>query len=76
MEDRKFPKHRVDELIRLALIYAIQDREGMAEADPLGAGPEAADLALQMEAYLLKRYGQETMQRKSSRIPSVSIFDL
>jgi hypothetical protein len=45
------------ELVRLALIFAIQDREGYAHADPGPAGDEAAALAKELRAYHKRRFG-------------------
>lgn len=64
------------ELIRRAMHYAIQDRDGMAEADPGPYGREAAELAKQFRAYLLKEYGEEPHGDITARLPSISIVDI
>lgn len=73
-------KRTASELIELALIYAVQDREAMADA--WDAGPERADalaLAKELRAYHRKRYGKAHLtdrERAMGSAISVSIFDL
>lgn len=68
------------ELIELALIYAVQDREAMAAAWSIG--PERDDalaLVKELRAYHHKRYGKKYLTRQErdlANAPTVSIFDL
>lgn len=45
-------KRSKSELLRLALLYAAQDREGYAESDSGPEGREAADLAREFRALM------------------------
>ena len=68
-------KYTVDELLRLACIYAQQDRETLAgccaEDDP--AGIEARNLAQQIAAYRLKRWGKTKLESVMETMVNVPV---
>lgn len=57
-------KLKVSELLRLACIYAEDDRLGYADAYPAGAPEraEALDLVRQLRAYRTKRWGKSKLE--------------
>lgn len=75
-------RRRDSELIRLALICAIRDRDSYAEGDPGEYGEKARKLSEEFRSLLLRRFGEVTPDDKmrederSGKIRSVSIFDL
>ena len=59
-------KHTVDELTRLAFLYAEQDRESTGT-------PEGAELAAQFKAYRLKHWGRTAFEEAMEAAKSISI---
>ncbi len=57
-------KLRVDELTRLAFIWAEQDRDAMADAWPKGSVERAEALAVlkQLRDYRMKRWGRTRLE--------------
>lgn len=60
----KFRRLRVDELTRLAFLWAEQDRAAMAHAWAKGTPEraEAENQRLQLNAYRMKRWGRTQME--------------
>lgn len=64
------------DLVRMALVYAIGDRDAYADS---GAGPysaEAAQEAAEFRAYLKSRFNYVTANDRLNDVPSVSIYDI
>jgi hypothetical protein len=67
------------ELVRLALVYAVQDREGFAQCAHDEPAKHAAGLAKKFRAYHKKRYGFDHMSQMEADMESaesVSIFEI
>jgi len=67
------------ELVRLALIYAVQDREGFSECSNDEAAKEAGRLAKAFRAYHKRRFGGDYMtelERDVAQASVVSVFSL
>jgi hypothetical protein len=69
-------KWSVSELLRLACIYAEQDRMAMAEADGGEYGQEAKQLALAIRKYRIKRWGTTALEEDLKNTTSIDIKDI
>ena len=69
-------KRSVDELLFLACIFAEQDRTGMADCDKGENGQEAAQLAKEIRAYRLKRWGHTRLEREMESAERVPLTDI
>jgi len=69
-------KRSVSELLRLACIYAEQDRIGMAHCDGGEEGKKAAQLAKEIRAYRLKRWGRTALESDLDGAYSIDIKDI
>lgn len=61
------------ELIRLAMIYAEQDRANMAECDNGEEGRKAASLAKEFRAYRMKHWGPTSFEVALENAPLVEV---
>jgi hypothetical protein len=61
------------ELIRLAMIYAEQDRSNMAECDSGEEGQKAATLAREFHAYRMKHWGATTFEAAIANATTVDV---
>lgn len=67
----------VEELIRLAMVYAEQDRRSFAEANGSNqVAAEANELADAFRAYRMKRWGRTTMEAQLDSATLVPIDEL
>lgn len=67
------------ELVRLALVYAVQDRESFAQCAHDAVAKDASRLAKRFRAYHKKRYGFDYMsqiEEDMAKATAVSIYDL
>lgn len=68
----------VDELTRLAFIWAEQDRSAMAEAWPAGSKERVKAWAhvKQLRAYRIKRWGKTKMETIMGTVKPANAFDV
>lgn len=74
----KFPKLKVDDLLRLALVNAELDRSSYAEACGYDSeeGARAVDQARQFRDYRLKRWGRTVHEARMANSKTVSLEEL
>ena len=64
------------ELVRLAFIYAEQDRAGMASGDHGENGMRAKQLATELRAYRIKRWGLTALEKAMEGSVNIKLTDL
>ena len=69
---------RVDELTRLAFVWAEQDRAGLADAWPRGSSEraECLDMVRQLRAYRMKRWGRTKLEAVLGSAKAVAVGDM
>ena len=76
----KFPKMKPGDLVRYALVCAINDRQSFADSYPAGAEEraEALDDVRQFRAYMRRRFGtsQTPIEQALEGVPSVPLQQL
>lgn len=76
MPTMKSKKRSVSQLLFLACVYAEQDRRGMAGADQGEAGAKALQLARELHAYRVKRWGRTAFEAMMDNTKSVDVKDI
>lgn len=69
-------KRSVSELLRLACVYAEQDRYGYSLCDAGEDGKEAAKLAKELRFYREKRWGESKYDKTLREADTINIYDI